>query len=153
MTEEQRFWGRINKTDTCWLWTGAKSKTGYGNLKFLNVFRSAHRVSWALTFGGIPEGMCVLHKCDVRNCVNPAHLFLGSNRDNTRDMIAKGRGRSSFPVLRGSAHGRSKLTETEVLEIRSLFVPGTKKSELARIYGVTYQCIHDILRRKIWRHV
>lgn len=88
-----RFWSRVAKSDGCWLWTGARfGPNGYGAVRFQKRNSSAHRVSWMIHFGPIPDGLFVCHKCDNPPCCNPAHLFLGTIGDNTRDMIAKGRG-------------------------------------------------------------
>lgn len=86
------FWRRVVKTDTCWLWMGAKSK-GYGRYRIVRGANSrrCHRVSWELAHGPIPPGMVVMHSCDNPSCVNPAHLSLGTQRDNVHDAIAKGR--------------------------------------------------------------
>ena len=92
----KRFWARVNRTDDCWLWTGWKDWGGYGILTVKDKNIKAHRFSWELFFGPIPLGLKVLHKCDVRLCVNPDHLFLGTNLDNSRDMVNKGRGRKSW---------------------------------------------------------
>lgn len=96
-TLAERLWRRVLKTETCWLWQGATSRSGHGTIgegmQFGHVL-TTHRVSWELHNGPIPEGMQVLHKCDVPNCVNPAHLWLGTAADNQRDKIAKGRGRA-----------------------------------------------------------
>ena len=89
---EARFWERFNKTNTCWLWNRPLQQTGYGQIFSEGRPIAAHRLSWQLHFGAIPEGMSVCHTCDVKHCVNPSHLFLGSPKDNTHDMIKKGRG-------------------------------------------------------------
>jgi len=92
-TPEERFWGHVQKTETCWLWVAALNNKGYG--KFLSLAHGpgtyAHRFSWMLHYGPIPQGLCVLHKCDVPRCIRPDHLFLGTHKDNMRDMVAKGR--------------------------------------------------------------
>lgn len=88
---EIRFWKYVNKTDSCWEWIGARRRDGYGRIRVGNFFEAAHRFSWELVYGDIPSDLCVLHRCDVRFCVNPDHLFLGTNRDNIDDMVKKGR--------------------------------------------------------------
>lgn len=92
-TPEGRFWQKVEKTKGgCWNWVAAKNNCGYGLTHFDGKRISAHRLSFQLANGVIPGGMQVLHRCDNRACVNPEHLFLGSNRDNMLDMLAKGRG-------------------------------------------------------------
>lgn len=89
-----RFEAKINKTDSCWLWTAAKYVDGYGAFRLRDPRRQerAHRVAWQIYHGPIPSGQHVLHRCDVRECVNPEHLWLGTNLDNIRDRQRKGRG-------------------------------------------------------------
>ena len=141
-----RFMGKVNQTATCWLWTGAVNDKGYGwvsRTRALGPTR-AHRFSWEIHRGQIPKGKCVLHKCDVPLCVNPDHLFLGTRKDNTRDMMRKGR------CINGERASWSKLTEKEVREILK-----SKDSQrtLARRYGVIQQTISSIKRRINWKHV
>ena len=88
---EQRFWKYVEKTDSCWLWTGAKIGNGYGHITVKRQSIKTHRFSWELHYGAIPAGMFVCHRCDVKACVRPDHLFLGTNQDNQLDAVAKGR--------------------------------------------------------------
>jgi len=86
-----RFWINVRKTDGCWLWTGAHKPSGYGDIWYRNRPQIAHRVSWQIYHGAIPKELHVLHSCDIPSCVNPAHLFLGTAKDNAADCIRKGR--------------------------------------------------------------
>lgn len=90
-TQAARFLSKIKIIDKCWLWTGATNEHGYGKLSANGSWRLAHRVSWNLSNGEIPDNLQVLHRCDTPACVNPAHLFLGTHADNMRDMKQKGR--------------------------------------------------------------
>ena len=96
-TWQERFWAKVNKgTDAeCWEWNASRNSFGYGQLTIVGPNgkrpRTTHRLSWELHVGPIPEGMCILHRCDNPPCVNPAHLFIGTKADNYRDMRAKGR--------------------------------------------------------------
>lgn len=100
LSPEERFFQKVNKTDSCWLWTGAVSSRGYGSVTFQRKVVSTHRLSYMWFKGEIPDGMFVCHTCDIPACVNPDHLWLGNNSDNMQDMIAKDR------------HGRSMRTQT-----------------------------------------
>lgn len=90
---EERFWVKVDKTAPggCWLWTGVRRPNGYGSFSVRQKYFGTHRFSWELTNGPIPTGLNVLHRCDVRACVNPEHLFLGTHRDNAIDREQKGR--------------------------------------------------------------
>lgn len=152
-----RFWEKVDQSQLspggCWLWTGSTSG-GYGEIKFHGKLIKAHRVSYELEFGiilntvGDHHGTCVLHRCDVRECVNPAHLFLGSNQDNVIDKVNKGR--QSRTV--GENSGTSKLKQLDVDEIRRLYKDGTAtQTELSNSYGVSQAQISYIVNKKHWR--
>jgi hypothetical protein len=146
---EQRFWAKVNKTDTCWLWTAGLSAYRYGNFSTPEHPKGvkAHRFSWELHYGSIPEGLFVLHKCDVGICVRPDHLFLGTQADNVHDCEEKGRAYHR----RGQDNGRAILSEEEVLEIKSkLTGEWGEIAELAREYEVNYQIIYQIKTGRTW---
>lgn len=144
----KRFFKHIDKADGCWTWTSSKNSDGYGQFNICGASKSAHRVSWELHNGNIPDGMHVLHKCDNPPCVNPEHLFLGTNHDNVLDREAKGRNRASRN--KGTKNPSVKITESDVLEIRSSTM---KQIELAKKFGVTFQMISRIKLNKAWKHV
>lgn len=148
MTIKERFLNKVNKTETCWNWTGAGFSNGYGQFREkFNPTGLAHRASWKIFKGEIPDGLCVLHHCDNRLCVNPDHLFLGTKHDNSQDMISKGR------HLFGQRQWASKLTPENVHEIRSLFKDGVSQKELSKKFGVAWSTISKITRAKRWKHL
>lgn len=150
-----RFWRFVKKTRGCWLWTGCLEKGGYGQLArdgHSNGIERAHRVSWEIHFGPIPKGKDVLHKCDVRKCVKPKHFFLGTNVDNVRDMVSKGR--HGFGHHQGEAHGMAKLTAKKVRQIVRDFKRGNvTKIALGKKYGVTDVMVGRIIAKKAWVHL
>lgn len=150
----QRFWARVNKTDSCWLWTASVRRGGYGQMWDGEKINAAHRLSWELANGPIQDGLWVLHKCDTPRCVNPGHLFLGTDLDNKHDMANKGRRKGKNGGLFGANHGMAKLNESQVLEIRELAASGlVARREIGRRFGVTRQQVTLIHKRKSWRHV
>lgn len=132
----------------CWLWNGSKNNNGYGQCRVNKKLLLAHRYIWEITNGPIPEGLHVLHKCDVPNCVNPEHLFLGDHQANMNDMKIKGR------MAKGEGYGFSKLTLQEVFEIRNSYQPGTSgeysQAGLAQKYHINQSEISRILNHKRW---
>lgn len=151
---EIQLWSRVAKLsdDECWNWIGKSTNWGYGRIKVKEKTKAAHRLAWELTFGEIPDGLHVCHKCDNRACCNPKHLFLGTRFDNMQDMVRKGRGVNNS--LRGEQSPSHKLTEEQVLLIRKLHSEGAKNmSELAREMGVSRNAIHDIVWGKKWKHL
>lgn len=144
-----QFWKRVHKTDTCWLWTGPVRGFGYGSISVQRRTVSVHRFSWQLHFGPIPAGLQVCHRCDVPSCVNPAHLFLGTQRDNLSDMVRKGRQLS----VSGESVGTSKLTEATVQKILQMLVARHPQREIAAAVGIGRVTISDILHQRSWRSV
>lgn len=139
----------LDPNTKCWNWAQHLGHNGYGQVNYQCRKSSAHRVAYQVFIGSIPAGMCVLHSCDNRKCVNPDHLFLGTNADNQRDMRAKGR---QFKA-RGEAAGQAKLTETQVKEIRVKRSQGVSNNCLAEFYGVSSHTISQIVQGRIWKHV
>lgn len=152
-SREERFWARVRKSDDpngCWLWTGSLAgRTPYGNVGFAGRYQKAHRVAYQLAIGPIPEGLHICHTCDIPACCNPAHLFAGTRSDNMRDREAKGR----HNAPRGTVHGRHKLTESQVRDIRAQHDAGTALNVMADHYGVTKQSVWAIVHRKTWVHL
>lgn len=154
---DERFRSRffIEPNSGCWLWEGSVSTTGYGVIGRggrggTNIF--AHRLSWELHRGPIPEGVgphgtCVLHKCDTPMCVNPAHLFLGSQADNMADLVAKGRQAKNRRLPKGERHPNAKLTENDVSEIKSCRDSGVTMSKR---FGVSPAHISRIRLGQSW---
>ena len=156
-TTKKRFWSKVRIVGSgCWHWTGARTSSGYGNFWLQGKYASAHRMSWLLNQGNIPNGLCVLHSCDNRRCVNPDHLWLGSKRDNSLDASQKGR-LHQVPrshMRRGEKHGIAKLTDTEALEIFCRYAKrDTTMKTLASEYSVCAQSICNIVNGHTWSHV
>lgn len=133
--------------DECWLWAAYINPTGYGQITTGGKPQLAHRVAWVVENGEIPEGLNVLHKCDVRACVNPSHLFLGSHADNSADMVSKGRTR---PV-NGSRVWSSKLSDSDVMAI--LGAKDASTIDLATRFGVAKATIINIRAGRRWKHL
>jgi hypothetical protein len=172
-----RFWSKVDKSGECWLWTKAHMKNGYGETFANGHVLYTHRVAYELTYGSVPDGLFVCHRCDNPGCVRPDHLFAGTHTDNMRDMIAKGRGMKDEQHARGDRNGRrlhperygppvmppprrgetnhkAKLTEDDVREIRRRHALGdTSYKKLGAIYGVSDVNIMYIVRRMHWTHV
>jgi hypothetical protein len=147
---DDRFWGKVRKTDGCWLWTGCIKHSGYGHFWRAGKLLHAHRVSWELTHGPVPEGLFVLHRCDTRACVRPDHLFTGTHQDNMLDMENKGRTGRNL----GERNGRAKLTRDQVIEIRTLYATGdVTQLYLARLFGVSRALVWYILSGSKWSHL
>jgi hypothetical protein len=132
----------------CWIWTACLSVDGYGAFPFRGKKVGAHRVSYIMNVGEIPDGLCVLHKCDTPTCVNPEHLFLGTKKDNAHDAMAKGRN------VKGVTHGGTHLTEQNIREIRSLLSHGAiTQKQIADMYNLHRKTLSCIKTRKSWAHI
>jgi DNA-binding XRE family transcriptional regulator len=135
----------------CWLWTAAiGSEFGYGAFKMPERTMPAHRVSWQLFCGPIAVGLQVLHRCDVPACVNPEHLYLGTQKDNIRDAILRGRHKNP-PRLVGEKANGSKLKAAQVLQIRKFLAAGALEEDLAKRFGVSRSTISAIRNNRVWK--
>lgn len=188
-SEIARFWGKVDKNGPvpehmphlgrCWVWTRPKWKSGYGMFIMGGDAYRAHRIAWSLENGPISEGMLIIHHCDRANCCRPDHLAQGTPKENTHDMIRKGRARPATgdrsgsrtciekkargdlhpnrinptPMVRGSKHFFAKLTEEQVHEIRILGGGKNSAGGIALRFGVSRWCVRNILQRKAWAHV
>ena len=172
-----RFWNKVNKEGQihfilrtkCWIWTAHKYPKGYGQFGFNGKVTAAHRVSWILHYGPIPEGLLVCHRCDNPSCVNPEHLFLGTAKDNAEDMGRKGRQvkkihrrrttnrRSLNPVrrIKGIMHHSVKLTAGMVLRARKLSTEGYSNSEIHKLLNCscTLTALRSAINKTNWRHI
>lgn len=145
-----RFWFKVDKSDGCWIWTGAKNPLGYGRVNLGGHFgrtAQASRVAWELTYGPIPDGLQVCHHCDNPPCVRPDHLFLGTPADNKDDLISKG-----LQAV-GEDVPSAKLTDDQVREIRARHAAGQSQPVIAKAFGISRSNVSCIVRRKTWSHV
>lgn len=142
-TTEERFWAKVRKDAACWEWCGALQSRGYGMFWGGAKYTPAHRWAYASAKGDPGEAL-VLHRCDNRRCVNPAHLFLGTAEDNSRDMVRKGR------QTIGERNPRARLTSEQVRAARASHLPA---SEIAGQLGVHPAHVRLIRRRGVWRHI
>ena len=136
----------ISAMDECVLWSKSLTNSGYGQLTFNRQHKGAHRLVWELNFGPIPKGLYVLHKCDVRSCVNPDHLFLGTPSENQKDCVKKGRKNA----IKGEQCTWAKLRESDVSFIRS---SSETQRSLAKVFGISQTTVWMARNYKHWKHV
>lgn len=171
MTVQDRFWSKVDKAGSYWLWLGYLDKDGYGtfSLSHAKAIR-AHRYSYALTHGDIPNGLLIRHRCDNPACVRPEHLEAGTQKQNIADMDARGRRPRGFKrpngtgdkhwmrrhpdrIARGGRHGCAKLNDQSVAIIKKRLSLGETHRSLAAEFGVTRSAIGLIARGKHWKHI
>ena len=150
-----RFWSQVRKGDGCWEWAGALAGGGYGTILAHGRQTPAHRLSYEMEHGAIPDGMFVCHHCDNRKCVRPSHLYAGTHQNNLDDMVRRGRSKdpSTSPIwyaVRGEQQGMARLTEAAIRDIRS---SPLSSSKLALKYGVSSTNVRSVRRGETWKHV
>lgn len=160
---EDRFWDKVDKSggpEACWPWTGARYVKGYGHVCFRGKHQTATHVAWILTGHELPPGKFMLHSCDFPPCCNPAHLFVGTKKDNGEDCRRKGRtavgtknGMYTCPEARmpGEKNPRAKLTWEQVRQIRKLRARGRQQKDLAKQFGVAPMTVSHIISNKSWK--
>lgn len=148
-----RFWRKVDKTSNpngCWLWTGCRIQDGYGRGSIKSRLFLAHRMAYHIQFGPIPEHLKCLHRCDNPPCVNPEHLWIGTDQDNSIDRELKGR----HGNIKGERHGRAKMSETDVLAARESYDYGQASiAKLARRYKTSESAMFSIVKRLNWTHL
>lgn len=158
-----RFWAKVDKSEGCWIWTGATLRRGYGAFQLNGRACRAHRVAYEMAYGSIPSGLFVCHSCDNPACVRPDHLWLGSAKDNTQDCIAKGRmvgpynhhhGGYKLPsgCNVGERNPRAKMTRDKVIELRARYSSGCELlTNLANEFGIAFSAADKIVRYETWK--
>lgn len=150
-TEQERFWAYVDTSagpDACWLWTSCTTDKGYGRFTAGGKAVRAHRYAFQIAFGPIPDGLSVCHACDTPACVNPRHLFSGTNQENMSDKKAKGR----CKPLYGLENGRAKITDLDVASIKRMNKAGVRQANLAAIFGLSASAVSMIVTGRRRNH-
>ena len=149
----ERFWEKVAVGDEsdCWLWTAFRNRKGYGMIGSGAGHILAHRASWEIHHGPVPPGGVVCHRCDTPPCVNPSHLFVGTQRDNIADMVAKGRQRGDHRP--GSACPTATLTESQAAEVKRRALAGEKQRALAAEFSIKQATVSNIKTGRTWGHL
>ena len=146
----ERFLNKVQKSDDpdgCWIWTASTFQNGYGSFRYGPHKVKAHRFAYETFIGAIPDDMFVCHRCDTPACVNPAHLFIGTPKDNSGDCVNKGR------MTHGANCHTARLTDQQVIEMRQLFRSGWTRDRLTERFNISRQSISRVLRRASWTHL
>ena len=144
---KNKFFSCVDKTGDCWEWTAYKNRGGYGTIRVGAKKQYAHRVSYYINTGEDPGGKCVCHRCDNPACVNPDHLFLGTHKDNTLDMLQKNR------QIKGEQQTTAKISETQVKAILTLVELGFTRKRVAEIFKIKVLTVYRIVKGRAWKHV
>jgi hypothetical protein len=144
---EERFLEKVIKTDGCWIWASSKNNDGYGHFRFGGKMVRAHRASYHLFRGEIPEGCVIAHKCDNPGCVNPDHLIACGQFENVQDCYVKGR------TGRGEKNRHAKLKEKDVLAIKALILNGKNNTEIAKMFPIDRSVVSRIRNGRTWSFV
>lgn len=148
MVDDAAFWAKVNQSDDGhWYWLGTKNWSGYGNLLRDGKRIYAHRYAYILLNGPLPPKACLLHSCDIRHCVRPDHLRIGSRRENSLEMVERGRSQ------KGESHSGAILTEDAIKAIFACRQAGLTQKRIATAFGVSRQEIGLILAGKRWGHI
>lgn len=152
-TDRERFdekWMEVPETG-CWIWLGSKTQSGkkqYGNFSLKGSSMRAHRASWIIYNGNIPDGMQILHSCDIGICVNPEHLRLGTHQENMQEMVARGRHNNASKGLLGEAHWNTRLSDKQIMEMKRLRAEGAKLREIAEQFDCSEAYASRVIRGK-----